>query len=107
VLLVATLGQMTAKVTLYLTGAGVVSLSKRYEAKVDEYKIRFQKWEGRTDLLIFVSASLGFPPFLIVSPLAGFFRTGLLRFFLWGFLGRFLRFAAVFVVPRLIRNYWP
>lgn len=107
VLTVATLGQMTAKVALYLTGAGVVSLSRRYEAKVEEYKVRFQRWEGRTDLLIFTSAALGFPPFLIVSPLAGVFRTGLLRFFVWGSLGRFLRFAAVFIVPRLIRDHWP
>jgi membrane protein YqaA with SNARE-associated domain len=46
-------------------------------------------------LLVFASASTGFPPLAIVAVLVGQLRMSLTLFFVIGLVGRWLRFAAV------------
>jgi membrane protein YqaA with SNARE-associated domain len=41
----------------------------------------------------------GFPPFYVVSLLAGTFRVNLAAFFLVGLAGRFIRFAVLALFP--------
>lgn len=100
----ATLGQMTAKLLLYLAGRGLLRLprARRYET-FDKLRHQLERRRGRTGTLIFVSALLGLPPFYAVSVLAGMAQVPLLDFLVPGLLGRLLRFGAFFLFPQLVR----
>lgn len=94
-------GQMLGKVVWYHLGAN--SLRWRWiRAKVEKpkAKAKLELWQRRTHdrpflgaALLFASAFSGFPPFAIVSVLAGQLRMSLLLFVTVGFVGRTLRFA--------------
>jgi membrane protein YqaA with SNARE-associated domain len=105
ILLLATSGQMTAKVLMFLSGKGVIHISKkRYEKKIAEIEAKMKKWENKIDIFIFLSAFTGFPPFYVVAVLSGMTRVNLLRFCIAGFLGRALRFGLVMYFPHLFKN---
>ena len=105
VLLLATTGQMTAKAVLYFSGMGVVKLPlKRYENKINDAIAKMQKWESKVDLFIFVSAFTGFPPFFIITIVAGIMRHNFFRFFISGFTGRFLRFGLLMLFPQFFKQ---
>jgi len=104
--LAAALGQMTAKVLLYLSGRGVMHLPLgRYRAKLDAARVRFEQRRSRTSMFLFASAASGFPPFYVVAVLAGMLRLSFASFAIAGTLGRFVRFGVVVIVPQLVR-YW-
>jgi membrane protein YqaA with SNARE-associated domain len=105
ILLLATSGQMTAKALMFLSGRGVISLSKkRYEKKILKIEAKMKKWETKIDIFIFLSAFLGFPPFYIVSVLSGMTNVNFIRFCIAGLLGRALRFGLVMYVPHLFKQ---
>lgn len=100
----ATLGQMTAKSAMFAAGRGLVKVKGA----------RFQKWLADAEAwarnrkkvgsaLIFLSASVGLPPFYIVSVAAGTLRVGWAPFLVFGFLGRMVRFAIFVAFPQLIK----
>ena len=98
----ATLGQMTAKSLLYLTGRGLLRLPlRRHEARSARVRAFLEHGGARAAALVFVSALAGIPPFYVVTLAAGALGFPLGRFFAAGTLGRLLRFAAVFLLPRL------
>ncbi len=106
IILIATSGQMIAKSIMYLAGAGFLKLpTGKYEQKINKVKEKFTKWENKTAALIFVSGSLGFPPFYIVSILCGVLKINFMKFFLFGFLGRLLRFTITVLFPQLIKGF--
>ena len=101
--LAAAVGQMVGKLVWYYLGASSLSwawVRKRMETpKAQE---RLEKWRTRTHErpffaggLVFLSAFSGFPPFAILSVLAGQLRMSLTLFFVLGLVGRWLRFTAV------------
>ncbi len=101
--LVAASGQMIGKVAWYYLGASSLHWGW-IRRKVEQPKnaARLETWRARTHqrplvagALLFVSASVGFPPFAIVSVLAGQLRMSLTLFLVLGLLGRWLRFVAV------------
>lgn len=49
--------------------------------------------------VLFLSATLGVPPFYVTPILAGLLRISFPLFFVCGFSGRFLRFGAVYGCP--------
>jgi membrane protein YqaA with SNARE-associated domain len=99
--LMATLGQMTAKVAMYWAARGMLNISlTRYEAAVDKWRVRFQRSGSRLSLFIFVSAFIGLPPFFVTSILAGMLRVSFLFFCLMGFCGRFARFLLFVLFPK-------
>ena len=107
VVAIAAVGQMFAKALLYLAGRGVLNLPLgRFEEKVAETQARFEKWQGKTDLMIFVSSSTGFPPFYFISIISGMLKFSLPRFIIAGTLGRFLRFGIIALFPQLIQEYF-
>lgn len=99
----AALGQMVGKLVWYYLGAN--SLSWRWVRKrMDTPKAmeRLETWRTRTatrpvvaGALVLVSAFTGFPPFAILSVLAGQLRMHVGLFFGLGLAGRWLRFAGV------------
>jgi membrane protein YqaA with SNARE-associated domain len=103
VAVLAAAGQMVAKSGVYLGGRGVVRLpiGKR-KADLEALRARVERWRSK-DLLVFVSASLGLPPFFAIAILAGTLRLAYPRFLVAGFLGRLVRFGAIVAVPALGR----
>ena len=54
--------------------------------------------------MILASSSLGIPPFYAMSLLAGALGWRFDRFLAMGLLGRFLRFEAVLLLPRVLAS---
>jgi membrane protein YqaA with SNARE-associated domain len=96
----ATAGQMIAKSLMYLVGSGVVRLPFRRERRLDleAARERVARWKNK-DLLVFVSAALGLPPFYLISILAGTLKLPFARFFAFGLAGRVVRFSLIVAVP--------
>lgn len=100
---VAAVGQMAGKVLWYYLGASSLEwgwVKRRVEKP--KAQARLVTWRGRTEerpvlagLLVFASALTGFPPFAILSVLAGQLRMSLTLFVVLGLAGRWLRFVAV------------
>jgi membrane protein YqaA with SNARE-associated domain len=104
VVLAATLGQVLGKIPFYLAGRGVLRLPVgRYEARVEEYRGRFERSRWAVDVALFSSASWGVPPFLVGPYLAGFFDVSFARFLAWSLVGRALRFAVIVLVPVAVK----
>jgi membrane protein YqaA with SNARE-associated domain len=103
--LLGALGQMVAKSGMYLGGRGILRLpmGAKRRADLDAVQSRIERWRSK-DLLVFISASVGLPPFFAVSIFAGTLRFPFARFMIAGFLGRLLRFALVVAVPALGRR---
>jgi len=105
VLLLATIGQMTAKTILFLSGMGILKLSlKRYENKIGETIAKMHRWGSKIDVFIFLSAFTGFPPFYIITIVAGTIRHNFFRFFISGFTGRLLRFGLIILFPQFFKQ---
>jgi membrane protein YqaA with SNARE-associated domain len=101
----ATVGQMTAKTLMYLAGAGVLKISVRKPGKkLQAVQMKMAQWQHRLGLFLFSSASLGVPPFYVVSIASGICRVPLGVFVIWGLLGRFLRFAVTVFFPHLLKG---
>jgi len=101
----ATFGQMTAKTLMYLAGAGILKIAVRKPGKkLQAVQMKMAQWQHRLGLFMFVSASLGVPPFYVVSIASGICRVPLAVFFIWGLAGRLLRFAVFVFFPHLIKG---
>jgi membrane protein YqaA with SNARE-associated domain len=99
----AAAGQMLSKSGWYLAGSGVVRLPmRRHRTDVEALQARVAHWRSK-DLLVFLSAAVGLPPFFATSILAGSLRLPFARFVAAGFLGRLIRFGTVVAVPAVGR----
>jgi membrane protein YqaA with SNARE-associated domain len=104
----ATCGQMLGKVVLYVAARGSVSFSRvRASERVQRVLERIRPRDGVSGALLFASASVGVPPFYVVSIACGAVRVGLARFVLLGTCGRALRMAAVVLLPLVFRRVFP
>ena len=101
--LAAGFGQMVGKVVWYYLGASSLHWGwVRRRMETPKAQARLETWRLRTHerpvlagALVFGSAFSGFPPFAILSVLAGQLRMSLTLFFVLGLVGRWLRFTAV------------
>jgi membrane protein YqaA with SNARE-associated domain len=101
--LAAGFGQMVGKVVWYYLGASSLHWGwVRRRMETPKAQARLETWRLRTHerpvlagALVFASAFSGFPPFAILSVLAGQLRMQLALFFGLGLAGRWLRFTAV------------
>ena len=101
--LAATVGQMLGKVGFFLLGQRSLSwrwLARRLaKTKVDRWVDRMtraaesQPWAAWG--IVLASASVGIPPFAVISFLAGQARVSLVAFVVLGSIGRFARFAGI------------
>ncbi|MCI0531697.1 MAG: VTT domain-containing protein [candidate division Zixibacteria bacterium] len=106
-ILLSTLGQMTAKSVLYLAGRGVFRFNlNKYQEKIDRASRKLKEWKTGTYLFIFISSLTGLPPFFIVSLLSGALKLDFKRFFIFGLAGRALRFSVFVLFPELIQGIW-
>ena len=96
----ATSGQMLGKVGMYYAGRGVTLIpGERMQRRIALATARYRDKRRLGSGLVFVSASSGFPPFYIVSIAAGMLTFPLMPFIIFGFAGRFIRFAAAVFLP--------
>jgi membrane protein YqaA with SNARE-associated domain len=103
VVLAAAAGPMAAKSLLYLSGRGLLRLPmRRAREQVDKLSARIASFRGGSSMLVLVSAVTGIPPFYGVSLAAGALRLRFAAFFAAGSAGRLVRFAVVFLVPRMV-----
>jgi len=99
----AALGQMVGKLVWYYLGASSLSWAwVRRRMDTPKAQERLATWRSRTatrpvlaGALVLGSAFSGFPPFAILSVLAGQLRMHVGLFFGLGLLGRWLRFVGV------------
>ena len=96
IVLLAALGQMAAKVVLYYAALGMLELpSGKRKAKIEKARARIEKWRHKPKMVLAVSATLGLPPFYLVSLAAGALKIRLRTFFAIGMAGRIVRFAVI------------
>lgn len=114
---VAAAGQLTGKTLFYLAGRGVLSLPRRLRhrvpsasetspsasqtrvaARLDRWNQRIQRRPWLSAVFVGTSASVGLPPFALVSVAAGALRVSLPVFLLAGLVGRWARFAVVLIL---------
>ncbi len=95
VVVLAAVGQMLAKSLLFVTARGAASLpSGRHRERIERARVAIARWRSRPALL-FVSASVGIPPFYVITLLAGGLGVRFRTFAAIGFLGRVARFGVV------------
>lgn len=104
-ILLAALGQMSAKVVLYYAGRGVLKLPLgRGQAKIDALRTRLQVTGQAAGGVTFVSALTGLPSFYAISVIAGTLGWSLRHFLAWGTAGRILRFAVLLFLPGVVKG---
>jgi membrane protein YqaA with SNARE-associated domain len=103
--LLATLGQMSAKVLLYYGGCGVLKLpAGKARERIEALRARLSRGRSAAGGLTFVSALTGLPSFYAISVIAGTLGWPFSRFVLWGTTGRLLRFSALLFLPGLVKG---
>jgi membrane protein YqaA with SNARE-associated domain len=107
----AAVGQMIAKSMLYRGGFSTAQsrLARRFThdriVALTERLRRMNPWA--LNVSIFGSAATGFPPFLLVSILAGVIRMTFWQFLLTGLVGRTVRLVAIAELSHLLKQYVP
>ncbi|MBB4636206.1 membrane protein YqaA with SNARE-associated domain [Longimicrobium terrae] len=104
--LAAALGQMVGKILVYYAGTGAVKLPGKHLqnalTRANEYIATKPRSGG---MVMFISAFVGFPPFVLMTLVAGAARMNLWLFLAIGLVGRFFRFAVCVLVPHLVRPW--
>ncbi|HEY5619504.1 MAG TPA: VTT domain-containing protein [Vicinamibacterales bacterium] len=96
-------GQMTGKAIMYW--ASRKSTGRRsplVQGAIDRWRARLQQRPRSVLVVTFLSALVGFPPFFIVSVVAGALGVSFPRFLAIGAVGRLMHFTIVAYLPDLI-----
>lgn len=99
--LIVAFGQMVAKIVMYQAALRATNLGKRsprLEPKIEKARAYVEKWRSKPLSVSFVSATLGLPPFYLVTLVAGMLQVPFRAFFIVGLIGRTLRFATIAVI---------
>jgi len=103
--LIVALGQMVAKIVMYQAALRATNLGKRsprLEPKIEKARAYVEKWRSKPLSVSFVSATLGLPPFYLVTLVAGMLQVPFRAFFIVGLIGRTLRFATIAVIAAAV-----
>jgi membrane protein YqaA with SNARE-associated domain len=104
-LLAATAGQMAGKCIVYWVGRrGARHSSPRVKHAIDRWRDRLANWKAGPMGLVFLSSTVGLPPFFVVTAMAGALRVDFLRFLVAGTAGRLVRFGALIFVPQIVSS---
>lgn len=103
-----TLGQVIGKIALYYAGTGALKIpGKRLQAALQRMNTQMQERPRMGGALVFASATLGLPPYYLVTLAAGAAKMNLPMFLAVSLVGRLIRFAIVVAVPQLAREVVP
>jgi membrane protein YqaA with SNARE-associated domain len=103
VALAAAVGQTAGKVALYHASGWAMRLpwikkkmaTPKWKESYDRWSLRVHERPNQTALLLFASASLGFPPLYVMAVLAGQMKVRLWLFISTCLTGRFIRFLVI------------
>ncbi len=99
IVLLASLGQLVAKIILYYAGLGMFELPRgRYKAKIEAARARVERWRDKPKWVLAVSSTVGLPPLYLVSLSAGALKMRLRTFLPICMAGRIVHFAAVVAI---------
>jgi membrane protein YqaA with SNARE-associated domain len=99
IVLLASAGQMIAKLILYYAGLGMFELPRgRYKAKIEAARARMEKWRNKPKLVLAFASTVGLPPLYLVSLSAGALKMRLRTFVPICMAGRVVHFAAVVAI---------
>lgn len=100
-----TLGQVIGKIALYYAGSGALKIpGKRLQASLQKMNTQMQERPHMGSALVFVSSTLGIPPYYVVTLAAGAAKMNLPMFLAVSLVGRLIRFAIVVAVPQLVKS---
>jgi membrane protein YqaA with SNARE-associated domain len=101
----ASLGQMAAKCTMYFVARrSFKHPPQKYEDKLARARTKLEGWRYGAGFFVFVSSSTGFPPFYVVSIMAGMLKLNFVTFLVFGLTGRFIRFGITLLFPQLLKS---
>lgn len=103
-IVLAALGQMSAKVALYYAGRGVLTLPLGRNQAVEALRVRLSASGRAAGAVTFVSALTGLPSFYAISVIAGTLGWPFGRFLAWGTTGRILRFSVLLFLPEVVKG---
>lgn len=95
---VATTGQITGKIGIYWLGRVAGSTGRggsRRLGAVERWHGRMTRRPGSAASLLFLSATVGVPPFYVLTALAGVLRVRFVVFLVAGTVGRLLHFGLI------------
>ncbi|MET0838991.1 MAG: VTT domain-containing protein [Marmoricola sp.] len=103
VALAAAVGQTAGKVMLYYAADWAMNLpwikkkmsTPKWEQSYARWSKRIQEHPAQTGVLLFASASIGFPPLYVVAVVAGQLKVQIWLFVSTCLVGRYLRFLAI------------
>ena len=105
VALVITAGQMSGKAVMFCAARrGGKTWQRRLEPAVNRWRLRLEGSPRSALCLVFVSATIGIPPFYFVSIAAGALGVAFSRFLAVGTIGRLVHFSTVALAPYVIRS---
>jgi membrane protein YqaA with SNARE-associated domain len=100
-ILLSAVGHQIAKTVTYYMGVGALE-NKRLKAKVEKVRARIDRWNKRPKLIMFLGATIGLPPLLLLGfiahPLMGM---RFIPFTVITFFGRIGRYTFMILVPML------
>jgi membrane protein YqaA with SNARE-associated domain len=100
-----TLGQMTGKSIMYWASRMAAGRRvPRLQAAIDRWRDRFRDRPASAFGVMFLSSVVGFPPFYVVSMVAGALNVAFASFFAIGCIGRLIHFTLVAFAPELVRR---
>lgn len=99
----AAIGQTAGKVVLYYAAEWAMRLpwirkktsTPKFQQNYERWQVRIAEHPAQTGGILFASASLGFPPLLVIAVLAGQLRVNIWLFVTTVVTGRFLRFLVL------------
>jgi membrane protein YqaA with SNARE-associated domain len=100
---IAVVGHQIAKTITYYAGAGAFELPRgKLQARTDAAKARIDRWNKRPRLVMFLAASFGLPPLLLLGFLARpLMKMDITTFTALSVTGRSLRYTALVAVAAL------
>ncbi len=110
----AAVGQTAGKVVLFYAADWAMNLpwikkkmsTPKWERSYHRWAQQVRERPGQTVLLLFASASLGFPPLYVMAVLAGQLRVRIWLFVPTCLLGRFLRFLVILGAADWLVRLW-
>ena len=110
----AAVGQTAGKVTLYFAADWAMNLpwirrkmaTPKWHASYERWRLRVEHHPGQTGVLLFASASLGFPPLYVIAVLAGQLKVRLWLFVSTCLVGRYLRFLVMLGGASWLVSLW-
>jgi membrane protein YqaA with SNARE-associated domain len=102
----AVAGQMAGKCVVYWAGLNSVrAASPRMTRALERWRGRMTRRPSSATTIVLLSSLVGFPPFFLITAIAGALKLRFSAFLAAGTAGRLIRFGALVFVPPLVASW--